>query len=96
MKDNPYSELDQFLGICLSQDYDIFGSNLAEIVEYYKKTAEKNDIDKLIREVVQFKVDNFDDLDNVFDATYGREVSIQAWGYTTASFLDELKRLLQE
>ncbi|WP_316251705.1 contact-dependent growth inhibition system immunity protein [Paraburkholderia sp. UCT2] len=36
------------------------------------------------------------DLDSAFERDYGAGIDPNLWGHTTASFLDELKRLLSE
>ncbi len=50
-----------------------------------------------MEEIEKFKSENQGNIDAAFRDEFGDRLDFRAWGYaTTASFLDELKRLLQE
>jgi len=97
-----YCGLNQFFDGYLNQDYDLCGDVLEGdvlegIVRCYKESSSKEDIEKLIDEIQEFKVNNSVDLDSAFESTCEREISIrESWGYTAASFLDRLTELLKD
>ncbi|WP_322010975.1 contact-dependent growth inhibition system immunity protein [Paraburkholderia sp. J12] len=96
MKDkSSYPELNHFFGAYLNQDYDLAGETIEEIVECYKQGTPPDAHKRMLFEMEHFKSE-YPDLDEAFEETYGNDFSPELWGYTTASFFDELKRLLSE
>ncbi|SMG59388.1 contact-dependent growth inhibition system immunity protein [Paraburkholderia susongensis] len=90
-----YPEMDRMFGIYFGQDFDLFGETVPEIVACYKKGSPYR-YQELIQEMNSFRGEHPDDLDSAFEKDYGRDFDPKLWGYTTASFFDELKRLLSE
>ncbi|SMG59387.1 contact-dependent growth inhibition system immunity protein [Paraburkholderia susongensis] len=90
-----YPEMDHIFAIYFGQDFDLFGETVPEIVACYKKDSPYH-YEKLLRELGAFRQEHPNDLDSAFEKDYGRDFDPKLWGYTTASFFDELKRLLSE
>jgi hypothetical protein len=92
-----YPNLDLLFGGYLNQDSELWGDTIEKIVTCYK-----NGINPDMRQAVLLEIDDFrrtyvDDLDAAFEAAYGYDFGPELWGYTTtASFLDDLKKLLQK
>ncbi|WP_084170088.1 contact-dependent growth inhibition system immunity protein [Paraburkholderia ferrariae] len=78
------------------EDFDIFGNSVEELVSSYIEKMPKSEIDALISDIDSFKADFPDTLDSEFNERYGSQFDPVLWGHTTASFLDEVKRLLSE
>lgn len=96
MEHSEYPELSQLFGVYLNQDFDIWGDTIPAIVACYKRDSPIADHKLMLAEIERFQKSHPHDLDIAFDKTYGHEFSPEPWGHTTASFLDELKRLLSE
>ncbi|WP_206999977.1 contact-dependent growth inhibition system immunity protein [Trinickia mobilis] len=96
MKTPGYPELNHLFGVYLNQDFDIWGDSLRDIIDCYKRNSPTEDQKSMLIEIDTFKKAHPTDLDEAFDAMYGHEFWPVPWGYTTDSFLEELKRLLQE
>ncbi|WP_309491472.1 contact-dependent growth inhibition system immunity protein [Trinickia mobilis] len=96
MSENPdYPEMNQIFGAYLNEDCSYWGNTIAEIVNAYKRDASGEDIRKAISEIERFTKENEGDLDSAFEEAYGSRFGPELWGYTTISFLEELKRILQ-
>lgn len=84
------------LVVMFGQDYDLFGETVEEIVLAFKKEADGELTADVISQIDGFKKENKNDLDVAFVKTFGELGHVDMWGHTHASFLDEVKRLLQE
>ncbi|MCC8396599.1 hypothetical protein LJ656_28830 [Paraburkholderia sp. MMS20-SJTR3] len=80
----------------LNEDSNIWGNTLPEILSCYKRDCPRESHLEMIREINLFINEHLDDLDSAFETDYGRNFSPELWGYTTLSFLEELKRILSE
>ncbi|NML31677.1 contact-dependent growth inhibition system immunity protein [Paraburkholderia antibiotica] len=89
-----YPEMDNFFSIYFGQDFDLFGETVPEIVACYKK-GYRHHYANLLREIVEFRSEHPEDLDNAF-IPFSRGFRPEGRGYTTASFLDEVQRVLNE
>ena len=91
-----YPELANFIENYFGEDFDLWGNTIPEIVDFYKRESEPSQHNLLINEINNFTNNNIDDLDRCFKEVYGLYFDPEPWGHTTSSFLNELKRLLQE
>ncbi|NML34089.1 hypothetical protein HHL14_25075 [Paraburkholderia sp. G-4-1-8] len=89
-----YPYMYQLFGAYLNEDSDIWGDTLPEIIACYKRDCPRENQLGIIDEANSFINEHPNDLDSAFKKDYGRNFSPKLWGYTTASFLEELKRLL--
>jgi hypothetical protein len=97
MVDNEkYGELTGLIRSRFHEDFDLFGNTVEELVVSYTAEMSKSDIDALVSDIDAFKADYSETLDAEFNERFGRQFDPALWGYTTASFLDEVKRLLSE
>ncbi|MBN3803923.1 hypothetical protein GXB81_12785 [Paraburkholderia sp. Ac-20336] len=88
-------ELNHFFDAYLNQDYELSGEAVEEIVECYKQGTPAEAHRRMVSEIERF-ISEHPDLDEALSDAYGNDFSPELWGYTTASFLEELKRLLSE
>jgi len=95
MTDITYPELSHFLVVYLNEDFDIYGNTLEEIVGVYLMESDVGMQMNLIKEIDRIKKDRAEDLEAAIEGTCRGCFDPVLWGYTGASFLDELKRLLQ-
>ncbi|MCC8396600.1 hypothetical protein LJ656_28835 [Paraburkholderia sp. MMS20-SJTR3] len=91
-----YPKMYQLFGAYLNQDCKIWGDTIPEIISSYKRDCPRESHLEMIREIDSFIGEHPDDLDTAFETDYGHDFDPQLWEYTTASFLEELKRLLRE
>ncbi|WP_240162771.1 MULTISPECIES: contact-dependent growth inhibition system immunity protein [unclassified Paraburkholderia] len=96
MPSEHYSQMSLVFRAYFGQDFDLFGNTIPEIVSCYKKDNPQERHNELINEINYFMDEHPNDLDSTFETKYGTEFDPALWGHTTASFLDELKRLLNE
>ncbi|MCC8396597.1 hypothetical protein LJ656_28820 [Paraburkholderia sp. MMS20-SJTR3] len=89
-----YPKMYQLFGAYLNEDSDLWGDTLPEIIFCYKRDCPRESHLELIREINSFISEHPEDLDTAFEIDYGPDFSPKLWGYTTTSFLEELKRLL--
>jgi len=94
--ESPYPNLDFLIHGYFNEDFDLWGDNVPEIVSCFKKESDKSLHQLIIDEIDRFKLDHVVNLNENFEEIYGLYVDPEPWGYTTVSFLDELKRLLSE
>ncbi|MBN3805260.1 hypothetical protein GXB81_19720 [Paraburkholderia sp. Ac-20336] len=94
--ESAYPNLDFLIHSYFNEDFDLWGDNVPEIVSCFKKESDKALHKLVMEEIDRFKSDHSGNLNENFDAIYGLYVDPEPWGYTIASFLDELKRLLSE
>ncbi|WP_028229580.1 contact-dependent growth inhibition system immunity protein [Paraburkholderia ferrariae] len=87
-----YPEMDHLFTIYFGQDFDLFGATVPEIVACYKKDSPYH-YENLIREMDSFRKEHPDDLEAAFKP-FRRGFRPEGRGYTTASYLDEIRRLL--
>lgn len=79
------------------EDFDLFGNNIREIMEYHRNASDESSRRLAVEEIDKFMSDNRGDLDTAFKNEFGNQLDFRLWGYPTiASFLDELKKLLQK
>jgi hypothetical protein len=83
----------ELFGAYLNQDFDLWGDTLAEIVGCYKRDSPPEYHREIVGEIDSFIREHPMDLDSAFERDYGGGVDPVLWGYTTASFFDELKRI---
>lgn len=91
-----FPELSNFIRNYFGEDFDLWGNTIEEIFTLYRNESEPIARSMLEREIDNFCFDNSHDLDASFKAAYGLFFNPVPWGHTTASFFDELKRLLSE
>jgi hypothetical protein len=91
---SPYPNLDFLIHAYFNQDFDLWGNNVQEIISCFIEESDQTLRTLTISEIDRLKLDHSVDLDEYFDEMYGFYVAPAPWGHTTASFLDELKRLL--
>ncbi|WP_206999974.1 contact-dependent growth inhibition system immunity protein [Trinickia mobilis] len=96
MIESRYPELWQLIRGYFNEDFDMWGSNVEEIVRCYRQEISVVTQNLIMREIEQFRKDNFNNMDLVFKREFGTQFDPELWGYNADSFLDELKRLLQE
>ncbi|MBC8731035.1 contact-dependent growth inhibition system immunity protein [Paraburkholderia sp. UCT2] len=97
MNENPlYPELNQLFGVYLNEDFSYWGNTIKVIVGCYRRDSSRESLRNILVEIENFERENFSNLDDAFEEAYGSQFGPELWGYTTASFLDELKRLLSE
>jgi hypothetical protein len=70
------------------------GDSLEEIVTCYKRDSSPQEIMDTLGEIRRFEIEYVNNLDEEFYKAYGYDFNPELWGYTTASFLEELKRPL--
>lgn len=78
------------------EDFDLFGETVEEIVASCKQDLSADFIRNVILQIDEFKAENKENTDVAFVKTFGELGHVNMWGHTPASFLDELKRLLQK
>jgi len=91
-----YPRLWEFIMGYFHEDYDLFGNSAHELMLHYKRNSSQETIDNVLLEIERFKSDNCDNFDYVFANEFRGQFVPESWGYTPGSFLDELKKLLQE
>ncbi|MBN3806865.1 hypothetical protein GXB81_28010 [Paraburkholderia sp. Ac-20336] len=96
-ENNPsYPNLDILFGGYLNQDYHYHADSIEEIVSIYKNGITPEMRQSAIDEINRLAASCGENLDSAFYEKYGQDFNPKLWGHTTASFLDELKRLLSE
>ncbi|HEY2024867.1 contact-dependent growth inhibition system immunity protein [Paraburkholderia sp.] len=96
MLSDRYPNMYQFFGGYLNQDFDLSGDTIPAIVSCYRSECPRENHLEMIHEINSFISEHPDDLDSAFEKDYGQDFDPALWGHTTASFLEELKRLLRE
>jgi hypothetical protein len=92
-----YPRMYEIFGAYLNQDFDIWGDTVEEIVSCYKEDSSHAHHKEMIDEINCFINEHPTDLDLAFERNYNNGFNPKLWGYiTTASFLDDLKKLLQK
>ncbi|WP_028226600.1 contact-dependent growth inhibition system immunity protein [Paraburkholderia ferrariae] len=91
-----YPRMHEIFGAYFNQDFDLWGDTIPEIVACYKRDSPPDYHRELITEIDSFLDEHSKDLDSAFQRDCYSGFNPALWGYTTASFLDELKRLLGE
>lgn len=94
MPSERYPEMGLIFGVYFGQDFDLFGNTIPEIVSTYKNDCPE--YHNLPAELDAFTAEHPDDLDHAFEEDFGSGFDPVLWGHTTASFFDELKRLLRD
>lgn len=89
-------ELSNFVQNYFGEDYALWGNTIEEIFSLYKSESDLTARSMLGIEIDTFRRDNSRDLDASFKVTYGLFFNPVLWGHTATTFLDELKRLLDE
>ncbi|MCC8393560.1 hypothetical protein LJ656_13260 [Paraburkholderia sp. MMS20-SJTR3] len=89
-----HPEMDQFFCTYFSQDFDLFGETVREIVECYKFDCPHH-YKNLIGELESFRSDHADDLSTAF-MPFRHGFHPEGWGYTIATFFDEIQSVLKE
>ena len=92
-----YPRMYELFGAYLNQDFDIWGNTVEEIVAHYKEDSSPGFHREMIGEINKFIGEHPLDLDAALNAEYYNGFNYKLFGYpTAASFLDDLKKLLQE
>jgi len=94
MNEESYPQFYVLFGGYLNHDSDLWGDTLQDVVACYKRDSSPEEIAGALSEIDKFKKEARESLDAKFHETYGLNFNPVLWGYTTTSFLDELKRLL--
>lgn len=95
MGHDKYYELRSMI-LHFGEDFDLFGETVEEITASCKQDLPADFIQNVILQIDAFKMENKDNLNSEFIKTFGELGHVNMWGHTPTSFLDELKRLLQE
>jgi len=96
MIESRYPQLWQLILGYFNEDSDMWGNNVGEIVQRYRQESSAADQNLAMLDIDQFKRDNPNNMDLIFKREFGTQFNPELWGYTVDSFLDELKKLLQE
>ncbi|MCC8395447.1 hypothetical protein LJ656_22935 [Paraburkholderia sp. MMS20-SJTR3] len=88
-----FPQMATFFSIYFGQDFDIFGDTVEEIVLSYKDDHRDHYLE-LIREIEQFRSEHPHDLDVAY-TPFSRGFRPEGRGYTIASFLQEILRILR-
>ena len=97
MSDSRYENLWNIIVGYFHEDFDLFGQDIFEIMKYHKSVSDEATRRLAIEEIEKFKSENQGNIDAAFRDEFGEQLDFRGWGYaTTISFLDELKKLLQE
>jgi len=91
-----YPELSAFIHNYFGEDAELWGNTIEGIFALYRSESEPAAHSALESEIDAFRRDHPRDLDASFKAAYGFFFDPAPWRHTTASFLDELKRLLSQ
>ncbi|MBN3806386.1 hypothetical protein GXB81_25510 [Paraburkholderia sp. Ac-20336] len=94
MNEKSYPQFYVLFGGYLNQDSDLWGDTLEDVVSCYKRDSSPEEIAEALSEIDKFKKEAGESLDTKFYEAYGFNFNPVLWGYTTASFFDELKRIL--
>jgi hypothetical protein len=89
-----YSNLDQLMWGYFNEDSELWGETVPEIVSEYNNGINSSTRAEILKEIDSLMSENERNLDEYFDLTYGSQFSPEPWGYTTASFLEEVKGIL--
>jgi len=95
MQFDRYPDMMDFFYGYLNQDYELCGETFRDVVQHYKDINARGRHFELAREIDAFMADHPEDLDMVFEREIKPQVDHTYWGYTTTTFLQELKYLLQ-
>src|SRR5579863_1100543 len=97
MSDSRYENLWNIIVGYFHEDFDLFGQDIFEIMKYHKSVSDEATRRLAIEEIEKFKSENQGNIDAAFRDEFGEQLDFREWAYaTTTSFLDELKKLLQE
>jgi len=91
-----YPELDQLIGIYFGEDGSYWGGTMDERVFSYKGDVAPEIRQKVLAEIDDFQRNHPNDLERAFEENYGSGLNLSLWKCAAASFLYELKRLLQD
>jgi hypothetical protein len=72
------------------------GENVEEIARTYRRESSTATQNLFLLEIDQFKKDNISNIDGTFQKEFGGQFNPTLWKHSIESFLNELKRLLQE
>ena len=89
-----YSNLTGLIHARFHEDFNLFGESVDELVSSYVEKMPRSKIDAIVSDIDSFIADHSDTLESEFEERFGGQFDPALWGYTTASFLEELKRLL--
>jgi hypothetical protein len=95
MSNHRFEYLDSFIGTMFHQDYDIFGKNLEEITDWFKKNAMPNEQQRTLNDVKVYLGEHPDDneLATDFYRTFEWGLVENAFG-TPRQFLTKVEALL--
>ncbi|WP_244196205.1 contact-dependent growth inhibition system immunity protein [Paraburkholderia susongensis] len=96
MNEESYPQFYVLFGGYLNQDSDLWGDTLEEVVSCFKRDSSPQEIADMLCEIDKFEQEAGENLDEKFYAAYGFDFNPILWGYTTASFFDELRGLLRD
>ncbi|SEC65055.1 contact-dependent growth inhibition system immunity protein [Paraburkholderia caballeronis] len=91
-----YPTLSRFIQNYFGEDFELWGNTIEEIFALYMSESDPAARSMLEQDIDSFRRGHSRDLDASFKAAYGLAFNPVPWGHTTASFLEELKRLLSE
>ena len=89
-----YPRMKAIFNIHFSQDHDLWGNTIEEIIACYKRDSPREWHFELIHEIDSFMSAHAADLDIAYNRDYGSHFDPQLWGHTSTSFLEALKRML--
>lgn len=96
MPSDRYPRMYELFGAYFNQDFDLWGDTIHEIASSYKMDSPPDYHREIINEINSFMDEHPNDLDSAFERDYGPGFNPELWGHTTASFLEELKRIFRD
>jgi hypothetical protein len=94
MTESAYQNLWQLMAGYFNEDSDLWGGNVQEIVACFKSESNEEFQKAVLDEIIRFENENTGFLDSAFEREFGHQFGPELWGYTTASFLEEVKGIL--
>jgi len=91
-----YPHLTGLIHARFHEDFDLFGDSVEELISSCTEKMPRSMIDAIQSDIDAFMVDHPGTLESAFDERFGSQFDPALWGYTTASFLEEVTRLLRE
>lgn len=90
-----FSRLDKLMHAYFHQDYELFGSTIAEVFDSYRENSTVDELSGLRSDIARFLARHNTDLDATFQAAYGYDFDPQLWDLTAESFLRLLLSLME-
>lgn len=89
-----YPSLAEFLGAWFHQDFDVSGDSIEEIVSAFKRSAAKNDVEALQRDIRAFLDDHPNDASEQLEEVFDLEIDPLGFSTSGEMFLRTIARVL--